>query len=167
MNQKPVKYVLIGAVVLVWGLIIYRIVDGLSPDDNVPAIKSTGAQQIAYIPTTDSFTLIADYSDPFIPNTDTVDAEVTAMNKAVAAPPPPPPVVSKPPADTYKEGTIQYLGMIANPVKKLKLANINLNGKEMLVKEKDKVEGYLVQKISLEAIVIRYKNKNITIQRGS
>lgn len=166
MNQKPVKYALIGGVVLVWSLIIYRIVEGLSPDDNVPAIKSTGTPQVAYIPTTDSFTLIADYSDPFIPNTDTVD-EVTAMNKPVAAPTPPPPVVSKPPEDTYKEGTIQYLGMIANPAKKLKLATINLNGKEMLVKEKDKIEAYLVQKITLEAIVIRYKNKNITIQRGS
>ena len=166
MNQKALKYFLVGGVAVVWGLIIYRIVDGLGTDDNMPVLKASGVSTKSYIPTTDSFTLIADYSDPFIPGADTVDADVALKAKPVATTPPPP-VVDKPPADTYKEGTIQYLGIIANPVKKLKLATINLNGKEMLVKEKEKVEGYVIQKITAETIVIRYKNKNITIQRGS
>ncbi len=166
MNQKPVKYLLIGGVVLVWGLIIYRVVDGLSPDD-VPAIKAANPLAVTYVPPADSFTLIADYSDPFIPGSDTVDAEVEMTAKPVVAPAPPPPVINKPPADAYKEGTIQYEGMISNPAKKLKLGTITLNGKEMLVKEKDKVEEYLIQKISLETIVVRYKNKNIIIQKGN
>lgn len=167
MNQKPVKYILIGGVVVVWGLIIYRVVDGLNPDDNVPAIKTSNTIAPATILTTDSFTLIADYSDPFIPGSDTVNTAAALTEKAVAAPPPPPPVVNKPPEDTYKEGTIQYLGMISNPARKLKLGSITINGKEMLVKEKEKVEGYEVEKISAETVVVRYKKKRITIQKGS
>ncbi|WP_205511079.1 hypothetical protein [Longitalea arenae] len=163
-NQKPVKYLLIGGVVVVWGLIIYRVVDGLSPDEHMPAIKAANTLTAAYAAPADSFTLIADYSDPFIPGTDTVDAEVTPLSQPVAAPMPAP-VVVKPPVEVYKEGTIQYEGMISNPQKKIKLGAITLNGKELLVREKDKVEGYVVQKISAEMIVIRYKNKNITIQR--
>lgn len=149
---------------MVWGLIIYRVADGLNPNDNIPAIKAANTLTTAYVAPTDSFTLIADYSDPFIPGSDTVDAEVTAIPQPMA---PPPAVVNKPPVDMYKEGTIQYLGMISNPAKKLKLGSITLNGKELLVREKDKIEGYMVQKISAEVIVIRYKNRNITIQRGS
>ncbi len=166
MNQKPVKYLLIAGVVLVWGLIIYRVVDGMNPDDNIPAIKAANTLTTAYVAPADSFTLIADYTDPFIPGSDSVDAEAL-MDKPVTPPPPPPPVVNKPPVDTYKEGTIQYSGMISNPQKKIKLGTITLNGKEMLVREKDKVEGYVIQKISAETTIIKYKNKNITIQRGT
>src|SRR5688572_33482241 len=110
MNQKALKYFLVGGVDLVWGLIIYRIVDGLGTDDNMPVLKASGVSAKSYIPTTDSFTLIADYSDPFIPGADTVDADVALTAKPVAAPPPPPPVITAPPVDAYKEGTIQYLG---------------------------------------------------------
>jgi hypothetical protein len=166
MNQKRVKYLLIGGVAVVWGLIIYRVVDGLSPDDNLPALNAPNAVATSYVPLSDSFTLIADYTDPFIPGSDTVDAEVELTAKPVAAPAPPPPVINKPPADTYKEGTIQYEGMISNPARKLKLGTITINGKEMLVKEKDKVEEYVIQKISAETIVIKYKNKSITIRKG-
>lgn len=165
MNQKPVKYLLIGGVVLVWGLIIYRVVDGLNPDDNIPAIKAANTLTNAYVAPADSFTLIADYSDPFIPGSDTVDAEVTAIPQPVAAPPPAP-VVNKPPVDTYKEGTIQYVGMISNPQKKIKLGTITLNGKEMLVREKDNVEGYVVMKITAEAIVVKYKGKKVTVNKS-
>ena len=162
MNPKPVKYFLIAGVVVVWGLIIYRVVDGLNPDD-VPVIKAANTIATTYTPTTDSFSLIADYSDPFIPEEDTVEANMTVMT-AVAPSPSQPPVV-KPP-DTYKEGTIQYEGMISNPAKKLKLGTISINGKEMLVKEKDKVEEYVIEKITAETIVIRYKGKKISISKG-
>jgi hypothetical protein len=163
MNQKPVKYFLIGGVVVVWGLIIYRVIDGLNPDD-VPAIKVVNTMATNYIPPTDTFTLIADYSDPFIPGEDTVEADMT-VKTAVAPPPSPPPVV-KPPPDTYKEGTIQYEGMISNPAKKIKLGTIVIKGKEMLVKEKEKVEDYLIEKITAETIVIRYKGKKIPISKS-
>jgi hypothetical protein len=165
MNQKALKYFLVGGVAIVWGLIIYKIVDGLDTEDTMPVLKASGISAKSYIPTTDSFTLIADYSDPFIPGSDTVDADVALTPKPVVAPPPP--VVTSPPVDTYKEGTVQFLGMISNPAKKLKLGSITINGKDMLVREKDKVDGYVIQKITAEAIVIRYKNKNITVQRGT
>src|SRR5690349_14975588 len=98
MNQKPVKYLLIGGVALVWGLIIYRVVTGLSPDDNLPALNAPNTAATSYVPLSDSFTLIADYSDPFIPGSDTVDTDVELTAKPVAAPaPPPPPVINKPP----------------------------------------------------------------------
>jgi hypothetical protein len=162
MNQKPVKYFLVVGVVVVWGLIIYRVLDRLNPDD-VPVIKASNTIATTYTPPTDSFSLIADYTDPFIPEEDTVEANMTVMPPAAPAPSLLP--VVKPP-DTYKEGTIQYEGMISNPVKKLKLGTISINGKEMLVKEKDKVEEYVIEKITAETIIIRYKGKKIPIRRG-
>jgi hypothetical protein len=46
------------------------------------------------------------------------------------------------------------------------MATINLNGKEMLVKEKDKVEEYVVLKIMAETIFIIYKGKKVPVNKN-
>jgi hypothetical protein len=56
--------------------------------------------------------------------------------------------------------------MIANPAKKIKIANISIQGKEYLVKERDRVEGYMIKKITAGILIITYKGKKFTINRG-
>ncbi len=61
---------------------------------------------------------------------------------------------------------IQYMGMIANPDKKLKIATITLQGKEMFVKEKDKVDGYTIMKILPESLEFVYKGEKVVVEKG-
>lgn len=175
MNQKKVRYFLIGGVAVVWGLIIYRVIDGLSGDDDLPPISLPAPRAAAQAAVNDSFTLIADYPDPFLADEDTV-VSVTPLNATQAGVQAnnaqavnqssfnstPPPSAPK----GYVEGTIQYMGMIANPDKKLKIGTISLQGKEMFVKEKDNVNGYTIMKITPESLEVKYKGKKVVVRRG-
>jgi hypothetical protein len=166
MNQKILKYGLIAAVALVWGLIIYRIVDGMGGDDGTPTIKSANVTGAAYVAPADSFMLIADYPDPFIPGVDTPESSLAVATTIAPPVVAPPPVVNNNPPAVKKENSVQYLGMIANPKRKLKVATININGKELLAKEKDKVEGYTVVKITADVIEMRYRGRKVTVVRA-
>jgi hypothetical protein len=55
--------------------------------------------------------------------------------------------MAHPAAPVEKEVTIQYMGMIANPQKKLKIATISMNGKALLVREKDKIDGMIANPV--------------------
>jgi len=71
MNNKYFKYCLLLGVILVWGLIILNVVKGISPQKTVPAdIK----KEMVHIGRnlTDSFSLIQDYPDPFLPLSDSL-----------------------------------------------------------------------------------------------
>jgi hypothetical protein len=170
MNQKIVRYCLIAGVVLVWGLIIYRVIDGLSGDDTILPAALPPAKAALLADKSDSFNLIADYPDPFLPVEDSAGARTgvtSAVTTQVVAPPPAPLNNTRPPdPDAYKEGMIQYLGMISNPEKKIKVATVNIKGTEYLVKEGDKVMGIIIKKIEGERIIIVHRKKNIPVNRS-
>jgi len=69
MKKKVLNYFLIGAVLMVWGIIIYRIIDATGDSDDVPVsktpavLKKTQADQ--YVNTQDTSHLILNYRDPF------------------------------------------------------------------------------------------------------
>lgn len=165
MNQKILRYGLIGGVALVWGLIIYRVVDGLGEDDAPPFVKSAVVKADVLEKEPEKFTLIADYPDPFIPGgegEDTSSVQVSAVPGGGGGAPVP---VYTPPVEVYKDGTIKYLGMIANPAKKMKVAVIQVNGKEMTVKEKDRFEEFTVSKIERGRLVVAWKGKMVVVRR--
>jgi len=58
--------VLLPAVLIVWGLVAWRIYDGLNPEEeNFQANFSSGSQTY-FEAATDTFQLMANYSDPFL-----------------------------------------------------------------------------------------------------
>lgn len=174
MNQKKVRYFLTGGVALVWGLIIYRVIAGLSQDDELPPISNAGIRPVSQAPVNDSFVLIADYPDPFLVDEDTVaGAAVLAVSQSGNAQannqqPAQASINTAAPAAPvgYVEGTIQYMGSISNPDKKLTIATITLKGKELFVKEKEKVEEYTIVKILPESLEFIYKGKKVVVRKG-
>src|SRR5438128_2001268 len=139
MENKYMKYGLIGGTVLVWGLIIYRVSAGIAAPDRSP-VSPPKPHAAAPAVDNDSFVLYADYPDPFIPEKDSV--EVMDLKKNIAVSPAPPGVAApagpKPPTtlETLKS-MFQYVGMIGNPGKKMKIAIVILHGREQLVREKE------------------------------
>ena len=161
MNQKKLKYPLIIGTALVWSLIIYRIVKGLGNEDRIAPLTAS-QKKIDYNQPADSFILVANYPDPFIPAGETVDSiEVLEMpNNATVNP------ASVPAQPEFDPSIIQYTGMISNPVKKIKVAILNIAGREYLAREKEKIADYLVKSIQKDKIVIFYKGNSYTIQKS-
>jgi hypothetical protein len=146
MNQKNVKYLLIAGLALVWGTVIFKIIKGLGSKETVTTSMYKAAF-INYDQPRDSFTLMLDYSDPFLPG----DEDASVADSAVLTLPVKDPLPAKPVYDLSK---IQYFGMITNPEQKKKVAILSISGKEYMVKEKDRIDEILIKKITKDKLIV-------------
>jgi hypothetical protein len=161
MNQKYLRYGLITCVLAVWGIIGYKVIAALTKGEKTVSIASKQITATSVTGLKDTFSLLANYSDPFLlvsmdddlPDTVALKTEITKTTT---------PVIQETPVDI---SFIQYLGMISNVEKKTKAAVISIRGKETIVREKDVVEDIQVKSISTGKISIVYKKKNFNISR--
>ena len=160
MNNKNVKYILIAVVVIIWGSIGYKIINGLaSTQPFIPPVTNSITLKDTLI-ATDTFTLLADYPDPFLwQQNDTVQNNAPiiaskenseAYNTQVSEP-----VLHNPPA-------VKYLGFIKNG--KNKMAIILINEQEMTVKEKEKIDDIMILKIDYMLLSIKSHGNEYTIR---
>jgi type II secretory pathway component PulC len=159
MDQKALKYSLIVGLTIVWSLIIYRVVNGLKDNNNqTPPTRKT--VKFDYSIRSDSFTLIADYPDPFLRDNDVATSEKDTASKALIEKPIPDLIQnSKPKID------VQFVGLISNPESKKKIAIISISGKQHLVREKEKVDDLFVSKITKERVTVLINGKIEQIAR--
>ena len=139
----------------VWGTIIYKVITGLKNKDTIIS-NNTKSPKFNYTTPEDSFTLIANYPDPFLHN-DTTSFENDprdGINDAALATQPILPI--KPSFDLTK---IQYHGMIVNPEKKKKVAIISIAGKEYMAKEKERIDDIFISRITKEKITVLINGK--------
>jgi hypothetical protein len=160
MNKSYVKYFLIAGVVLVWGLIVVNVVKGVSyPTGEKPYVQvtHTAGEQ----PLDDSFLLINDYPDPFLPVLDTA----TEIIKAVS----PLPVSNLPHISNDSithalvKQMIQFNGVIGIVGKKKMLGMVTINGQSFVVKEGQTVNDICFNRISKRNVKIVFKKKTFTI----
>ncbi len=166
MKPKATKYVLIAGVVLIWGIVIYRVIKGLKRDNEFPVVNKRVAP-FKYDAVKDSFILFANYPDPFLASVETDTAETnkipsTAQNFSSEIYQKNHPVQRPPQIDI---NSIRYQGMIANPEKKKKVAFLTIAGKEYTVKENDKIEGLVIRKITIDKISVFANGKTEIIGR--
>jgi len=161
MNQKSLRYILLGGVVLIWGIIIFRVINGLSTDDPVNLVKKKTIS-FNYNTTKDSFLLLANYPDPFIPE----NIAINETGNDLLSLPKEPVINNNPPAPKKPEfdiQLIQYHGMIANPETKMKLAVVNIAGKEYTAREGDKIEPVSIRKITKGGLIVFVEGKSFTV----
>lgn len=162
MNNKNVKYFLIVAVIAVWATIIYRVTGGLGPGTSSPPPPVPSSRNHLKM-ASDTFTLYADYPDPFLPEADTASGDTIVARK------PTPPLsagnASPASAEEFPGRIIQLTGIIGNPQKKSRVAIIILRGKEYLVREKEKIENIYIKRIEKDRIRILYKGEPFTIEK--
>jgi hypothetical protein len=159
MNPKALRYLLFAGLAIVWSTIIYKVINGLKGNDD-KVQESFRTAKFDYSTPKDSFSLIADYPDPFMPGNDRADFENDTAYKIPAKE-----IDSKISQASKPEINIQFFGMISNPEKKKKVAIISISGKEYLVSEKEKIDHVLVGKIFREKITVVINGKPKQINR--
>ncbi|MCF3107886.1 hypothetical protein LL912_03760 [Niabella sp. CC-SYL272] len=165
------KYLLIGLVALIWGLIIYKVIRGLSGDDPPPV-----ATKIKPLQTTDTLSTYqltaASYPDPFNNELVTEEEEITEVAvpggaktaTGVVANPQPAPVIAAPPPPPP---AIKYSGYIYNPQTKKKTAMISVNGRSMSVGVNEKIDDMTrVLYIADQKIIVSFNGRKIEIVLG-
>jgi len=158
MPPKTLKYILIIGVAVIWGIIIFRIITA----QNEGAIKrEVTAPPKSAQPIYDSFSLNADYPDPFLPDTTLIlPASQSKKNNAAQIQTNAPIEQSKPDINF-----IQYIGMISNPQKKIKVAIVQMHGREYLVREKEEFGEVTFLRIEKGGLSVLIKGKMYKINK--
>jgi type II secretory pathway component PulC len=162
MKSKKSLYILLAAVVIIWGLIIYRIITNVSFSAKQPQIYSNTHQVETKQLVLDSFSIVANYRDPFLDKrrklkTTKPVVKKTAIKKKI---------VEKPVKNIIKPNyNIRYKGLIAKQSNNKSLAILSINGKEVLLRYKENYKDLTLLKILKDSVLIGSPNGNFYIKR--
>lgn len=157
MGSKNFRYFLIVAVVLVWGVIIVRILKSVSSVTKTTSrahIYKKSYNNVAV----DTFSLISDYPDPFIPDTSDINNASLSLQNSSSKP-----IVPVRPDISF----IEYTGMISSSRHKSKIALVTVHGKEDVIKEGGIIEGFHLQKIEKTSLHFIKQGINFIVKKNS
>ena len=151
MGKNVKTYLLLGVVMIIWGIIGFRILSALSPEPE----QAIASSEISYRPVTtvqrDTFSIKADYRDPFLGTYST--SKKNTPKKTVKR--------EMPPID------LQYTGSMVNSSTNMRIYFVTINGQQHLL-EKGKSAGEVkLLSGSQQAITIRYQGftKKVQLQQ--
>ncbi len=151
MSKNVRTYVLLGLVLIIWGLIGYKVVKALSPEEEpMPELKPV---VFSPQPTTkkDTFSLMADYRDPFLgtlPKT-----ERKPIKKQVAKQP-------------VQKRNIVYSGSVSQPNSGNSMFFVSIDGQQHIMSPKEEEDGVKLLSGNGENIKVRYNGITETISRA-
>jgi hypothetical protein len=161
MKNKRLTYVLIPLVLLIWGLIFYRIFMGSDKDGPVQTIRDI--RKVAKKDSlTDIFEIKANYRDPFLSGSD----KTLVSNTGDVVPDRVGFTSVKPPVPEIIIPDLRYFGLIMNPKSKQKLGLFRLNNKNFILKEGTVQEDFKIVRLFNDSVKVQYKTKRKTFKKN-
>ena len=151
MKNKALTYVLIAVVGFIWFKVFVKIKSNITAEE-VPA-QNTRIDVYAIPSVRDTFTIAANYRDPFLTN-NPVKVPTQDRNNE------PPPLIRKP---VYQWPSIKYFGLVKNTKSTKPLAIVKFDQVQLMVRENDHVwNDLLIRKIYRDSILITHgKNRKV------
>jgi hypothetical protein len=148
MKNKKAVYILMPLVVLIWAIIFYRIFSAASGEDG-----NTGFQSMDQLPeqeadTNQTFTIAANYPDPFLKT-----AALVSVKKVEKKPPVVKPIVN------IKWPNIVYGGTIKNQQSKKQVALVEINGTSNMMRLNEEVGGVQLKRIYNDSIEVVFQQQ--------
>lgn len=148
MKNKKLIYILLPLAILIWGAIFYKLFYYASPGEEWITQVSDTAKKTTAILNADTFSILADYRDPFLGNV--IDREPaqnegnehTKVREAFTV-------------QAVQWPDIVYGGMIKNQRSARELALLKINGKESILKTGEMAGGLELLKISKDSVEIK------------
>ncbi|MDL2319680.1 hypothetical protein LJC45_00915 [Alistipes sp. OttesenSCG-928-B03] len=151
MKSKKTTYLLLAAVVAVWGLILWRVFLR-TPDERAAVIPERRAVAEATV----ADTLVLDYRDPFLgvvaPPKPTPRPRTTPQTAAKPAPPPKPPTLHR----------LRYLGRITRGGTPHAL--IEIDGALHTMKKNDTANDYRLTTLWQDSVRLAWKDETCTVR---
>ena len=153
MKNKKFTFLLILAVAVVWGIIVYQLFK--ASEETVPTPltgnKVPAKKAVRYFSSPDTFSLSLDYRDPFFAESTISQADSSPVQVAVKAP-----VLVKPFVDWQP---IKYAGYILNPATKKRVSILSLNGREQMLEENQEAGGVKLLRNAGDSVLVRYQGE--------
>ncbi|MFW5852299.1 MAG: hypothetical protein ACOCWB_08750 [Bacteroidota bacterium] len=158
MKKKNVTYLLLVIVIVVWGIILYKIYEYISTDSDKSspmAIDTTSFQETT-IPT-DTFSLSLDYQDPFLKKQLNYRTKPSLTKKHSHTPKKTQPKITKQTIQKTIWPHITYDGMIRSDETNLALLQINNQSYIIALGEEEK--NIHVKQLFQDSILLLYKDE--------
>lgn len=139
---------MLGAVLMIWGVIAVKVFGVLSPETEIPVFAENVNFKPKEIIQRDTFSIVADYRDPFL---GTVSASKKNTIKKTKRP-----VVQFP--------NINYTGLITGQQNKDNIFFVTIDGTQYLMRKRDENNGVTLVSGTSKNIRVRYKGIAKTIQ---
>ncbi len=140
MKNTKITYLLIGIVILIWGIIVFRLVSTVT-DDHTTKTKYSNNIARKEKEINENYKLKLNYRDPFLGKSYKKELPKRKIIKK--------PIITVP---TINLDGIQLKGVIRN--NKHKIAIVNFNGQEQLIKEGDTYNNIRFVKYYNDSIVL-------------
>lgn len=154
MKNKKNLYILLPAVIIVWGLVIYRFFKGMNPDTSLnqkaQTVKEFNPEELKE---SETFTIKADYRDPFLGSLAKKEKKIKRSY-----------IPSKPKEPEIPFPNIVYKGIISPKGKKEKVFLININGQQQLFKLKNTLNQVTLLRGNEEQITLKFQKEKRTFQ---
>jgi len=158
-QKKKTIYILMPIVILVWGFVFYQLYGYFF---STPSYANTEEKTIINIDEIkkDTFSIVANYRDPFLSQ-----KKIQTVNHTVASKTNRPTTKKNTPLTVLKWPSIQYKGMIKNNNSERRVAIVNIDDKERIVKEGTTLNELKVVKIEKETITVSFQDEQKKINK--
>jgi len=149
LKKNTKTYLLLGLVLLIWGIIGYKIVNAISKEPEVPILEPSQVVITKKARKKDTFGLMANYRDPFLGTLPTV------KKKKVVQP------VDKKRQIPKKE--IVYSGLVSQSHSDDTMFFVSIEGKQYVMSKGEEINEVTLLKGSELSITVRYDGQSETI----
>lgn len=155
LKNKKLLYVLLPLLVIIWGLIFYRIFSSLnSSDEKYKLQTSKNIFSSKDNAVSDTFSIVNNYRDPFLGKTITADVNKSVVVQRIK-PAPIESVVKQP----LEWPAIIYGGMIKNQKSNKQFVLLQINGQANVMKQGDVKNGVELLVIFKDSIQVSFKKE--------
>jgi hypothetical protein len=163
-KSKKSVYILIPIVVIVWGLIAYKIIVGMNAgDDNLTFTADTNNHFINNMEA-DTFSLILAYRDPFLGKNLYQQQESNVWNNEDNNQKKKQTELIKQPVTISWPG-VAYLGLILNKKTGIYVSLIKIDNKEHLLLEGQEAKGIKVLKANKDSVIVQFQKEIKTFKK--
>jgi len=149
MKNKKNTYILLTAVLLVWGLLGYRIFSSVRPVTKLHQELATRAQfKPQQTKEVETFTIHTNYGDPFLG---------TLTQKNIAKPKTTRNTISKKPKAPFP--TIIYKGLVSSKKKNQQVFLISINGQQCFFKKNSTQKKITLLRGTAKEVVLRFEGR--------
>jgi hypothetical protein len=159
MKKKKIIYLMLPVVILVWGFVFYQLYSYFFSKPkiaNQETIYQINEDEIKR----DTFSIVANYRDPFLGTKASINNEAIKTNNYTSNK-----TVTGSKVTTELWPSIEYHGMIKNNNSNKRVGIIKIDGKEFLVKEGDEKYDVKIIQIDKEEIKVRFQKENRTVTK--
>lgn len=165
MKNKGVTYLLLGAVCLIWGIVIYRIISCMG-DEETGMPETSSSKYVDLDSVTEKYALIASYRDPFLGKSVIVpyanQQRKASMVKPIVIPKP----ITPPKPVVYIDWSfIQYHGLISNKGTAKLIGLLKIKEEDHIVSANTAIGDVKITFLSKDSVGVIYQEQKKMIGR--